>query len=489
MAVEIELKFQVPSAARAALRRAVQTPSAQLTRLRAVYVDTSDRRLATAGMALRLRQQGRLWVQTVKVGGGLVRLEHEVALPPVRGRPTIDLTRHNGTPAGRVLQEALGADAPPLEPVFETDVQRTHRVLRSGDAAIELALDLGELRAGTRRQPLHEFELELKSGSIGALFALADRWVERHGLWLDVRGKSELGHLLARDEPAAAPVLASTPKLDAHQRHDAALRAMVASCLAQLLPNAAAVAAETGGAEHLHQLRVAMRRLRGVLRLFGSGAPGVDAGWEPALAALFDQLGAARDADALRDDVLPAIVEAGAPPFDWPAAGGTTPASTLLRATPNNRLWLSLMAYAHGAPAVEADEADRKSLLDALAAPLRRLHRQVKRDARDFTSADIAQRHRTRKRIKRLRYGAEAIAALLPGKAMRRYLAGLRPAQEALGDYNDLLVAEAALARDELAEPGHWFARGWLAARREVALSDAAAALCLLPPLPAALKR
>ncbi len=486
--MEIELKFQVPAASRAALRRAVQTASAQVTRLRALYVDTPDRRLAEAGIALRLRQQGRLWVQTLKVGPGgtLARLEHEVELPAARAVPTIDLTRHDGTPAGRALRDAIGADAPVLEPVFQTNVKRVHRVLRSGGAAIELALDTGEIRAGARREPLHELELELKSGSVDALLATAARWATRHGLWLDVRSKAELGHLLALDKPAGDAALASTPHLDPRSGLDAALRAMVASSLAHLLPNAAAVAAGTGSAEHLHQLRVALRRLRTVLRLFGDGLPGVDADWEAALASLFAALGVARDADALREGVLPAIVEAGAPAFEWPSADDAQPATALLRAAPANRLWLSLMAFAHGTPAGGVHSAP---LLEALAAPLRRLHRQVKRDARDFTSADVVQRHRTRKRIKRLRYGAEAIAALLPRKAMRRYLAALRPVQEALGDYNDLLVAEAALARDDLVRPGHWFARGWLAARREVALSEAAAALCLLPPLPAALKR
>ena len=71
------------------MRRAVATASARSTRLQAVYADTAQQHLAAAGLALRLRKEGRAWVQTLKGrGDGLAtRLEHEVRLPPQRGVP------------------------------------------------------------------------------------------------------------------------------------------------------------------------------------------------------------------------------------------------------------------------------------------------------------------------------------------------------------------------------------------------------------------
>ncbi|MCA3861299.1 MAG: CYTH domain-containing protein, partial [Burkholderia sp.] len=57
--METELKFRIPAAALAGVRRAVATASAQRTPLAAVYFDTADRRLAAAGLALRLRREGR----------------------------------------------------------------------------------------------------------------------------------------------------------------------------------------------------------------------------------------------------------------------------------------------------------------------------------------------------------------------------------------------------------------------------------------------
>ena len=99
---EIELKLQVPAAALAAVEHAVATPAAVRTRLQAVYFDTPDRRLAAAGIALRLRKEGRRWVQTLKAGPahGMARGEHNVPLVVPAGRvpQEADPARHAGTP-------------------------------------------------------------------------------------------------------------------------------------------------------------------------------------------------------------------------------------------------------------------------------------------------------------------------------------------------------------------------------------------------------
>ena len=176
----------------------MQTASARTTRLQAVYADTAGHHLAAAGMALRLRKEGRAWVQTLKGrGDGLAqRFEHEVVLTGVKGLPALDASLHHTTPLGPALQRALVAGGP-LLPVYRTDIQRLHRRLRSGGAVIELALDRGHLIAGEQRALVHEIEFELVSGPPGALPALAARWAARFGLWWDVRTKSERGFKLA----------------------------------------------------------------------------------------------------------------------------------------------------------------------------------------------------------------------------------------------------------------------------------------------------
>lgn len=483
---EIELKLQVPPAAAGAVARAVATRAAVVQRVHTVYVDTPDGRLAAAGMALRLRRDGRRWLQTVKALDPvrLARLEHEVpiAAPPRGTLPAIDLSRHAGTPAAALLQAVLG-DAPVLGPVFETEMRRTRRLLRVGATRLELALDVGRIRAGGRSLPLCELEFEWRSGPLQGLFDAADRWAGRHGLWLDVRSKAERGALLARGEAAAAPAKASRPVLDAAMPADPALRAIVAHGLAQLLPNAAALAAGTAGPEHLHQLRVALRRLRTALRVLADWSPAVDPAWDDGLAALFDAVGDARDRDALSATLLPALRAAGAPFADWPTPAGVAPdPGAELRRADSTRLLLALMAFAHGPG---ADRAGTDGSGTDAAAPfaertrplLRRLHRQVLRDGERFLELDDEARHRLRRRVKRLRYSVEFLSSPWPAGVVRRTLDRLASVQDVLGRFNDLCVATQAFRRAADEDPRAWFAVGWLTAKREPLLQDAARVL------------
>jgi inorganic triphosphatase YgiF len=60
-----------------------------------------------------------------------------------------------------------------LAPVFTTELKRTVWSAVLHESEIEVALDLGEVRAGERRLPISEIELELKSGSPGRLVEMA----------------------------------------------------------------------------------------------------------------------------------------------------------------------------------------------------------------------------------------------------------------------------------------------------------------------------
>jgi triphosphatase len=254
--VETELKFQVPAANRESLRQAVATASAKTTRLQAVYVDTADQRLAAAGLALRLRKEGGVWQQTLKGrGDGLAqRLEHEVSLGSQPAAPRFDTSLHSAHAAGTALSRAL-VGARPLLPVYRTDIQRVHRHVRTHGAVVELAYDRGFIQAGAKRLAVDEIEFELISGPAVALPLLAMRWVQSHGLWWDIRTKSEQGFRLAFNRPIVPAVKA--------QRLQNSLR----SALVQVLRNAAELASDSGrgGPEHAHQLRLGMRRLKTAL--------------------------------------------------------------------------------------------------------------------------------------------------------------------------------------------------------------------------------
>ncbi len=492
--IETELKFQIPAASRRALHKAVATVSAVTTRLQAVYADTPARDLAAAGLALRLRKEGRVWVQTLKGrGDGLMqRLEHEVPLPPQAGVPVLDAMRHAGTPAGdkllallQSLTQKLGdgdADSAALQPVYRTDVRRLHRRVRHQGALIEIAYDRGHLIAGEQRAVVDEIEFELIRGPSSALVDLAQRWVRRFGLWWDVRTKSERGYRLALGI-AAVPAVKSLPaSLPAGSTPAQALSQMLISALSQALPNAAEMASGTAAPEHLHQLRVALRRLRTALRVFAAWAPdpavalALEAAWrEP-----FGLLGAARDRDVIATTLLPALAAAGAPVLP-PAtrmhrASAEGLVADAVRGANFNSLLLQTLALCATPPAPPTDTACR---LQPQAA-IQPLWRRVRRAAPNFAQASVEDQHRLRKRIKRLRYALEAVQPMLKRQAGKSFLRALRRALAALGELNDLQVADTLYRQLALQEPQAWFAVGYLAAQRQAGLDTAVATLARL---------
>lgn len=528
---EIELKFQVAPAQRAAVAAAVGTRTAQATHLQAIYFDTPERHLAKAGIALRLRKEGRRWVQTFKSAGSdaMTRVEHNVML--AAGKPAeLDLRRHDGTPAAALLDEALPTvDADDVAAIsrrglaerFRTDIRRVHRVLRARGGTVELAFDSGRIVGGGTWLPVCELEIELLRGDPAAVIDVARRWVRRYGLWLDVRSKAERGDRLARGKTTSSPKRADDSPLTRGMSLADAWRSATRDCLAQALPNASEIAAGSHTEEHVHQLRVALRRLRSLMRFLDHDGLGLDADAAAEVAKLFAALGAARDRDALAAGLLPELRKAGAPLVTLPPATDAIAPQALLAAPEASLLWLALLAAGSApvAPALPvsaalasapwklgADTASTASLSadattasvgdespsveepteliepplklkDFAARRLKRWHRRMTSRADTFADLGDDERHSLRKLAKRLRYAAEFVAPLFPRKRVERYLKRLRALQEQLGHYNDLHVAELAYRQLVGTDGRAWFALGWLASRREVVLKDCAAAL------------
>jgi inorganic triphosphatase YgiF len=480
---EIELKFQVPPERRERVRAAVagRATAARPMRLQAAYFDTDDGLLAAAGVALRLRREGARWVQTLKASGAdtMTRLEHNV--PRVErsaALPALEPSLHQGTPAGQRLA-ALLASRPDavLGCRYRTDIRRTLRTLRRHGARLELAFDQGEIVAGQASLPVCELEIELLDGSPAGLLAVAGEWVLRHGLWLDTRSKAERGTLLAERRANAPPRKACSVRVTAGMDAAAARRVVLAECLQQVAVNASAVASGEFAEEHVHQLRVGLRRLRTALRLFAT--EGEADPMQEAAAGLFRALSAARDQAAIGGPLraqIAAAMSASAPLLAPPALplGETADPALAVRDPAAQRLLLDLMAAAllpaPGAAAAPPVETVAVAVLD-------RWQRQLRRDARRFASLDDASRHRLRKHVKRLRYGVEFMRGLFGVRKTERYLRVLAALQQSLGDLNDAGVAHAALQAAPATEPSVAFALGWLSARREALAAACAPAL------------
>ena len=473
--VEFELKFQVDAAHQAAVEAAVARGRSHRAHLRARYYDTADGALAAHHIVLRVRKEDGAWVQTAKAPGERLveRLEHNVELAPGRASETpLPLVgRHHGTPVGERIAEALrraGHDPAEAElvPLYGTDVWRTTREMRSGDALVELAFDLGSVRAGDRTHALRELEIELKHGSPSSLLELAGRWRARYGLWLDTVSKSQRGERLARGAEHGPPVKATTPRLEADASGPLVFRAVLDSCLSQILPNASEVAAGSTDPEHVHQLRVGIRRLRTALREMADFAPSIDPAWEPALAETFGALGRQRDREHVMRSVQPKLEAHGAPPCSIAADSDASPsAAAMVRAPAFQAVLMGLIAASLPATAATEPATKAPSARKALRARLSKLHRQVLRDGKRFESLEAVKQHRVRKRLKRLRYLSELVAPLFSRGHVKAYLAALKPAQDAVGEHVDLLLSRrAARAVSERGDPKAWFDVGWLCA-------------------------
>ena len=165
---EFELKFELEPANLKSVAVALLDGKATRQRLQASYFDTAEGALAAHGIVVRLRKEGRRWVQTAKgsTADVLQRLEHNAALPTglVSALPALDLSRHRGTPVGKLIDKALGLKGscryPGLELLYSTDVQRIARTVTYGSSIVEIALDQGRVFCAAQSQAICELEFE-----------------------------------------------------------------------------------------------------------------------------------------------------------------------------------------------------------------------------------------------------------------------------------------------------------------------------------------
>lgn len=247
---------------------------------------------------------------------------------------------------------------------------------------------------------------------------------------------------------------------------DAVFRAVIALCLGQYHHSETQYRAAPG-VETLHAARAHLRRLRSALALFAPLArPPVPQA--NALRRLSAALGAVRDLDVLLARVPSGVLHRRLAAAQAQAA---TQAAGLLHATPCRALLTRLATWSALQPPLPAGEAR-----DFAAARFDRLRRKVKKAGAALADGDDEARHRLRLRVKRLRHASELLGSLFPASGRQaRFMAALVPLQEALGALNDLVVAQALLARIDSSH-----ARGAAAligrSQRPVLLARAAAA-------------
>lgn len=241
----------------------------------------------------------------------------------------------------------------------------------------------------------------------------------------------------------------------------------------------AAIFAKAETIESVHQMRVALRRLRAAISLFRPALAGESlASVAKRAKTLAAALGDARDGDVFLE-----ILAAG------PDATTTdAPDLSALRAAAQQR---RDAGYAYARQTLQ--DATTVSFIDDLrrivttqdwrAAPgaceagsarafaktaLARLHKRVLRKSRHLAAQTAEERHATRIALKKARYGAEFFESLFAHHhGARNYTQTLAALQDGLGGFNDLAAANRQIdhlhASDGALAFSAGFVRGWFA--------------------------
>jgi CHAD domain-containing protein len=471
--LEHELKFspgpyfRVPDLA--TLHPGLRADPVDVLRLQAAYYDTDDFRLARAGASLRYRN-AEGWTVKLPVARDTESLtRQEIHL---EGNPGDD------PPAAALdLVRALVRRAP-LRPVARLNTVRQRVVLRDahGTKIGEVVDDEVSLLDGARLAArFRELEIELEPAAPDTLEPALVARLRAAGAGQPDPVPKIVRALGARaGEPAD---VTPPPPLDFASTPAEVVQAAIATSTLRLLVNDPGVRLGTDP-EHVHQARVATRRLRSDLRTFRDV---LDETWSEPIRAelkwLGGILGAVRDTEVLQDrlegrlvDLPPSDVDDGKQLLQKLAERREHDRVELLRDMRSDRYvdLLDQLVDASRAPkfadallGVDADDDDSE-LSDFVRKPWRKLRRAMQALGPDSTDHEL---HLARILAKRCRYAAEAVAPAL-GKEVRVFAKAVTELQDVLGEHQDAVVAGEWLRQNSA---GAGFVAGELAATERVA--------------------
>jgi CHAD domain-containing protein len=418
---DVDDRFVLPDLERVVDGATVQHDTVDLT---STYYDTTGRDLQACGILVRRRDgdDDTGWQVKIPADGGRTELHW-----PLSDRAPIELTDLlTGITAGRPLSELATIHT----------VRERYRITEPAAQHVlaEVADDHVRASIGDRLLAWREVEVEL--GTAG----LPPRRLTKRLIAAGARPSrygSKLAHAIPPRDAAAGP--------------ESALTAYLNTQIDQI------IAGDLGLRRHhdpIHDTRVAIRRLRSTLRIFGRLLDQSDVGdMDVELKWFAGLLGEVRDCQvqqrrfgAALEDIpdeltlgpVRARIRTHLQSIELPARTRVTDAMTGER-------YLTLMAtlrrWRADAP-LAADVPDR-----ALGKPARTAARKAdKRLASGLETGDGVQLHRARKAAKRARYAAELLKPVVGKKAMRK-VKHYKRIQSVLGDHQDTVVARAALRR------------------------------------------
>jgi CHAD domain-containing protein len=426
-------------------------------RLEATYFDTADLRLASAGLTLRRRTGGDDAGWHLKIPAGS-DTRSEVRLPLGPGPRTVP------TPLQQMVwARSLGAE---LRPVAEIVTERTVRRLLdvTGHVVAEVADDLVTARrllptgglgdAATAATSWREIEVELGDGDVDVLTAV-DAHLRERGL-REAPSGSKLAQVLDL-RPSDATGSGDGRELTVQSTGGEALLAHIREHVEAVRAYDLPVRLDVPDA--LHKMRVATRRLRSALTTFKPLFATDDVRpLRGELKWLAGELGAARDAEVMRDRVRTAVEGEGEiVDVSRVAAVADAELGQTYRSA-HDRVLAELDGERYHALLTALDRlVTSPPLTERAAAPAgktlpRRVARSFAEVRRIVEEADTkpagAEReellHDARKAAKRARYAGESVSAIFGADAVA-FAKAMEDVQEALGEHQDSVLARERL--------------------------------------------
>lgn len=393
--------------------------------------------------------------------------------PLVRRKPKYEVVEWTSpSPTHKPGPDATPSETPPniapddtatgsLEPCFTTRVERTTWPVRQRDGSlIDVVLNIGNISAGGQSAPVCELELVLMAGHPVALFEVAQKIAPTLAVLPTPLSLTERGAALSRGT-LDAPVKAKPTPLKNNVPVPVAAGHMLREMLGQFTVNLQALRTSEDP-EVVHQARVGWRRFKSAQRLFRSMLPvELQPSWEP-LEPLLGFLGTLRDLDVALTETLPQWYDAYTA-GDIRRQENWETVTQALRKTAH--LQRKSVRYALEAPevgvALLAALRWIEGLLDTRATgepsgnkpvTLRRwarhrtdrLHKQLQAATKDI--GHMESQHRIRIMAKRLRYGTEALQAVLPKRRAQRWIQKSTRLQTVLGFTRDTIRAAELVA-------------------------------------------
>ena len=457
-------------------------------RLRQVFWDTPGLTIGRQGVGFAIETIGRRRQQLLRpIGaaptGGRTLIPVTAPLDGERLDPA-RLAFLPGVDVGQVARLLPGD----LVPVFALDLHRTVWQLQWGETQLGLTLERAAIEAGAGKLEPCQIELALQAGPAQGLYEFAAKLHRSLAFRLATRDAVQQAYRLVAAEDWWWVEPGNAPALDVHMTVEQGILAIGRAAVSDLRVEIGGLDT-TMSADQVHRARVAMRRLRSVLSVFGKALPDQPRrALSRDLSALAAALGRAREWDVFVADTLDPLLaalgeERGLKGLGFTAAvlreRAAAEALAAVEASDFMGLSLRLASWFDAGlwpepPGVEAAGLLAEPLGRHALALLKKSHKRFLAAGTHLSGATAGELHTLRIDAKRLRYITEFFRPLFPVKATRRYVTALRDIQDILGTLNDAVVARGLAAKlaaqdDKLGARTAGLVAGWSAAETEAA--------------------